>query len=238
MIRKFLITLFENINVLAPLIKPKSLNKSHINKLLQLIVVTNLTVFSFTLSAKNTKVVMYGDSISAGYGMQLHQSWPYLLNEQFKNENIKISFINESISGETTGGGLARLPEVLERQALTKGDWLLIELGGNDGLRGFPVKTVKNNLQSMIDKATFIGVNVVLMQIQVPPNYGKRYSTMFSNIYPELVKQNNLRLMPFFMEKIALNKNYMMNDNLHPNISAQVIIRDMMKPLVLGLLQN
>lgn len=208
------------------------------NKLLQFIVITSVAVFAINASAKTTKVVMYGDSISAGYGMQLHQSWPYLLNEELKNDGLDIDFVNESISGETTGGGVSRLPEVLKRQNLSKGDWLVVELGGNDGLRGFPIKTVKRNLTNIIETAQFRGVNVAVMQIRIPPNYGKRYTTMFSNVYPQLSEQFNVPLLPFFMEQIAINPDYMLNDNLHPNISAQVIIRDIMKPLVLDLLND
>ena len=118
---------------------------------------------------------------------------------------------------------------------VSKGDWLLIELGGNDGLRGFPIKTVKTNLRQMIEKTQYQGINVAIMQIRIPPNYGKRYTTMFSNIYPQLSEQYELPLLPFFMEKLATNPDYMMNDNLHPNVSAQVIIRDFMKPLILDL---
>ena len=235
MIRDVCLNIFKNLIVIVTVIKPLFYKKSHINKLLQFIVITTLSVFSINLMAKNTKIVMYGDSISAGYGMQLHQSWPHLLNEHFKNEKIDISFVNESISGETTGGGVARISEVIERHQLTKNDWLIIELGGNDGLRGFPIKTIKNNLTLMIEASQLQGINVAVMQIQVPPNYGKRYSTMFSDIYPDLVNQFELTLLPFFMEEIAINPNYMMNDKLHPNVSAQVIIRDMMKPLVLSL---
>ncbi|NVK23568.1 MAG: arylesterase [Gammaproteobacteria bacterium] len=235
MIRDFYTTVFKQLILQQSFIIALTNKRYAFNKLLQLIVITSLAAFSISANAKTTKIVMYGDSISAGYGMQLHQSWPYLLNEEFKNDNIDIQFINESISGETTGGGLSRLDEVLKRQALTKGDWLVIELGGNDGLRGFPVKTIKQNLSAMIEKTEFKGVNVALMQIQIPPNYGKRYTQMFSNIYPQLAKEYDVPLLPFFMEKIAINPDYMLNDNLHPNISAQVVIRDIMKPLILNL---
>ena len=207
MIRDIYTTVFKQLNLLHSFINALNGKIYTFNKLLQFIVITSLATFAFNVNAKTTKIVMYGDSISAGYGMQLHQSWPYLLNEEFKNENIDINFGNESISGETTGGGLSRLDEVLKRQKLSKVDWLLIELGGNDGLRGFQIKTVNSNLSQMIEKTQYQGINVAIMQIRIPPNYGKRYTTMFSNIYPQLSEQYDIPLLPFFMEQVAINMN-------------------------------
>ncbi len=185
-----------------------------------------------TAYAKNKSVIMYGDSISAGYGMKTEQSWPYLLQQTFVTEKTNITLINESISGETTGGGIARIKSVLERHSLTSNDWVILELGGNDGLRGFPINTVKNNLQSMINEIKSRNVNVALMQVRIPPNYGKRYTTMFEGLYGELAKKNDIPLLPFFMDKIAINPNYMMKDGIHPNVSAQIIIRDDMKAVI------
>ena len=104
--------------------------------------------------------------------MTLPESWPNLLNETFKSEQKSITIINESISGETTGGGLARIENVLKRHQLTSNDWIIIELGGNDGLRGFPIKTIKQNLSGMIEAAQYKGINVALMQIKILHNYG------------------------------------------------------------------
>lgn len=198
------------------------------------LITTFVFIFSLLLPsyAEQTKVVIYGDSISAGYGMKLSQSWPSLLHNQYQNDKLPIKVINESISGETTGGGLARLDEVINRNQLNKNDWLVIELGGNDGLRGFPVKRLQSNLEQMIKKAQYQQINVAIMQIQVPPNLGKRYSTMFSATYPRLAKQYDIPLMPFFMEEIAIHEKYMQKDQLHPNVSAQVIIRDIMAPQI------
>ena len=206
--------------------------KNRLNKFLQLNLVSLVAVLAFSANAQDTKVMIYGDSISAGYGMQLHQAWPHLLNETFQAEGANIEFINESISGETTGGGLARLPEVLKRQGLSSKDWVIIELGGNDGLRGFAVKTLEQNLIQLIEQVKFQGVNVAIMQVRIPPNYGRRYTQMFENTYGKLAKQYNIPLLPFFMDEVAINPEYMQADKLHPNISAQVIIRDIMKPVV------
>ncbi len=201
-------------------------------------VITLLCTFSMTINAKTQKVLMYGDSVSAGYGMQTEESWPYLLAQTFVTENSDITLINASISGETTGGGIARLPKVLERQKLDKNDWVIIELGGNDGLRGFPVSTMRSNLQAMIDEVKSRNINVAIMQVRIPPNYGKRYTSMFENVYKTLATKNDIRLLPFFMEKVATNPNYMMRDGIHPNKSAQIIIRDEMKNVIESLLSD
>ena len=201
-------------------------------------VITLLCTFSMTINAKTQKVLMYGDSVSAGYGMQTEESWPYLLAQTFVTENSDITLINASISGETTGGGIARLPKVLERQKLDKNDWVIIELGGNDGLRGFPVSTMRSNLQAMIDEVKSRNINVAIMQVRIPPNYGKRYTSMFENVYKTLATKNDIRLLPFFMEKVATNPNYMMRDGIHPNKSAQIIIRDEMKNVIENLLSD
>lgn len=219
-------------NLFGSVINRLTHKKHRLNKFLQFFVITFITMASLQTLAKPTKVMIYGDSISAGYGMQLHQAWPHLLNETLKAENKNIEFINESISGETTGGGLARLDEVLARQKFTNKDWVIIELGGNDGLRGFPIKTLKQNLTQLIEKVQYQGVNVALMQVRIPPNYGKRYTSRFENSYQQLAQQYQIPLLPFFMDKVAVNPEYMQADKIHPNVSAQVIIRDIMQPVV------
>lgn len=195
-------------------------------------------IFSTAVDANEIKVVMYGDSISAGYNMTIEESWPYLLNASFASDNSEIKLINESISGETTGGGLARIDNVLDRQDLSKTDWVIVELGGNDGLRGFPIKTIKNNLTALVDKIKSRGVNVAIMQIKIPPNYGKRYTAMFENVFQSISDNKKVTLMPFFMDTIAVNPNYMLQDGIHPNKSAQVIIRDIMKPEIIKLVDK
>jgi len=184
---------------------------------------------SVDVFAQTKKVVLYGDSISAGYGMTLEESWPNLINLTYENENTPVRLINESISGETTGGGLARIDEVLSRHKLSPSDWIIIELGGNDGLRGFPIKTIQNNLEQLVVSAKQFGINVALMQVRIPPNYGKRYTNMFTDLYPKVAKKHDVTLVPFFMDQIAINPNYMQRDGIHPNKSAQIIIRDIMK---------
>lgn len=221
---------FGVIGLISPFKTRFSNQKFPNSKLCNIFMLLVLLLLAPVAAAKQVKIIMYGDSISAGYGMTTQESWPYLLNETFKAENSSLQIINESISGETTGGGLARLENVLKRHKPGKRDWLLIELGGNDGLRGFPVKTSKSNLNRMIEIAKSFGVKVAIMQVRIPPNYGARYTRMFEGMYPDLAEQHQLPLVPFFMEQVATNPNYMLPDGIHPNVSAQIIIRDFMKP--------
>lgn len=174
-------------------------------------------------SVQAQTLLVLGDSLSAGYQMQAQQSWPALLNQKWQNEGAVHSLINASISGETTQGGLARLPALLEEH---QPDWLLIELGGNDGLRGFAPAITRKNLADMIALAKANQTRVVLTQIQLPRNYGARYLRQFEQIFPELASANQLPLMPFFMDDIALRPELMMNDGIHPTAAAQPQIRD------------
>ena len=188
---------------------------------------------SLLSSAQAQTLLVLGDSLSAGYQMQLEQSWPALLNQKWQEEGGKHTLLNASISGETTQGALARLPALLKEH---KPDWLLIELGGNDGLRGFAPTITRQNLASMIALAKEQQTRVVLTQIQLPRNYGARYLRQFEQIFPELAQANDLPLLPFFMDDIALRPELMMNDGIHPTPAAQPQIRDkvarFMEPLL------
>lgn len=188
---------------------------------------------SLLSSVQAQTLLVLGDSLSAGYQMQVEQSWPALLNQKWQEEGGKHTLLNASISGETTQGALARLPALLKEH---KPDWLLIELGGNDGLRGFAPTITRQNLASMIALAKEQQTRVVLTQIQLPRNYGARYLRQFEQIFPELAKANDLPLLPFFMDDIALRPELMMNDGIHPTPAAQPQIRDkvarFMEPLL------
>lgn len=188
---------------------------------------------SLLSSAQAQTLLVLGDSLSAGYQMQVEQSWPALLNQKWQEEGGKHTLLNASISGETTQGALARLPALLKEH---KPDWLLIELGGNDGLRGFAPTITRQNLASMIALAKEQQTRVVLTQIQLPRNYGARYLRQFEQIFPELAQANDLPLLPFFMDDIALRPELMMNDGIHPTSAAQPQIRDkiarFMEPLL------
>ncbi|MGN5008870.1 arylesterase [Aeromonas sp. 96A] len=188
---------------------------------------------SLLSSAQAQTLLVLGDSLSAGYQMQVEQSWPALLNQKWQERGGKHTLLNASISGETTQGALARLPALLKEH---KPDWLLIELGGNDGLRGFAPTITRQNLASMIALAKEQQTRVVLTQIQLPRNYGARYLRQFEQIFPELAQANDLPLLPFFMDDIALRPELMMNDGIHPTPAAQPQIRDkvarFMEPLL------
>ena len=174
-------------------------------------------------SAQAQTLLVLGDSLSAGYQMPAEQSWPALLNEKWQQQGGEHRLINASISGETTQGGLARLPTLLEEH---KPDWVLIELGANDGLRGFAPAITRANLTKMVELAKASQAKTVLTQIQLPRNYGARYLQQFEQIFPELAQANDLPLMPFFIDDIVLRPELMMNDGLHPTAAAQPQIRD------------
>lgn len=153
--------------------------------------------------------------------MQQNQGWVHILNQQLKAQQAPYSIINESISGETTSGGLSRLEGIL---AVHKVDHLIIELGGNDGLRGYAPKSIKNNLLQMIDIAQQHNIPVSLMKIKITPNYGPRYNKMFEQVFDDVAQEKNVYLLPFFMEKVALDPALMQQDGIHPNEQAQPII--------------
>ncbi|MGF1877094.1 multifunctional acyl-CoA thioesterase I/protease I/lysophospholipase L1 [Photobacterium indicum] len=184
-----------------------------------------LLIYLCSLNAWGNTLLVVGDSLSAGYQMRAEQSWPVLLQPALKQQGHEITVVNASISGDTTGNGLARLPTLLQQH---KPAYVIIELGANDGLRGFPQGTIRNNLSQMITEIQNADAKPMLVQIKVPPNYGKRYSDMFSSIYPQLSKELATPLLPFFLEPIILKQEWMMNDGLHPKSDAQPWIAEYM----------
>ena len=168
-----------------------------------------------------SSILLLGDSVSASYGMQQNQGWVHLLNKQLTADNAPYKIVNASISGETTGGGLSRIASVL---ADRKVDHLIIELGGNDGLRGYSPKKIKNNLLQMIKIAQQHNIPVSLMKIKITPNYGPRYLKMFEAVFEDVAKETQTNLLPFFMEQIALDPTLMQKDGIHPNVKAQPLI--------------
>lgn len=178
-----------------------------------------IALFSTTLLAKS--IVILGDSISAGFGIDEKKGWVALLQEKLDKENQPFTIYNESISGDTTAGGLARIDQALARH---KPEWLLLELGANDGLRGLSPKKMKSNLAEIIKRSQQAGAQVILLSMRIPPNYGKRYEEMFYNTYPQLAKELNITFVPFILEEVALVKEMMQKDGLHPNTKAQPLI--------------
>ena len=186
-----------------------------------------------TVAAHN--VLLLGDSLSASYGMAESQGWVTLLNLHLQQQNAPYQIINASISGETTGGGLARLPAILAKQPI---DVLFIELGGNDGLRGFPPKVIKQNLIAMVELAQAKNIPVYLMSIRIPPNYGPRYNKMFTAVFSQVSEEKQVPLLPFFMENIAPDAQLMQADGIHPNVAAQPKIADFMAAQLATMYQN
>ena len=168
-------------------------------------------------------LLIYGDSISAGYGMEPDKQWAENLKLIFNEKNLDIEIVNRSVSGETTGGGLSRIKPILEKLQPT---YLLLELGGNDALRGYPPSRILNNLKAIIEIAKENQVKVFLMQIKILPNYGKRYQEQFESIFPKVAKENDIILLPFMLNDIALDKAMMLPDGIHPNADAQPLIAE------------
>ncbi len=180
----------------------------------------------FILLGANTygsTLLVLGDSLSAGYGINQENGWVALLDEDLGDEH---RIINGSISGDTTGGGLNRLPRLLEEFSP---DFVLLELGGNDGLRGQPLALMKSNLQTMINLVREAGAEPVLFGMRLPPNYGRRYSDAFAAVYPQLSKSEKVLLIPFQLEELSITDGMIQEDGLHPTALAQPIIKDVIK---------
>ena len=177
--------------------------------------------FSTSGADKFPSLLIYGDSISAGYGISKEKQWSEVLKTVFSKEGIDVEILNTSVSGETTGGGLARIDRTLDE---LKPTYLLLELGGNDALRGYPPKKIYKNLKQIIEAARIRGIEVFLMQIKILPNYGKRYQSEFESLYSDIANDTGVILIPFMLNEIALNNEFMLNDGIHPNESAQPLM--------------
>lgn len=178
-------------------------------------------------------VLVWGDSLSAGYGLRPQQAWPTLLEKKIADARLPHKVINASISGETTAGGRNRLPAALQTH---RPSLVVIELGANDGLRGLPVAAMSTNLQAMIDASRQAGAKVLLIGMRMPPNYGPDYTTRFEKAFQDLARTNKLRLVPFMMEGFADQRAYFQQDGIHPVADAQPLILDTiwreLKPLL------
>ncbi|MCG2633871.1 MAG: arylesterase [Gammaproteobacteria bacterium] len=176
-------------------------------------------------------ILVLGDSLSAGYNLPPEKAWPALMRETLLHEGYSYQLVNASISGDTTAGGLARLPELLERNAPVL---VMIELGANDGLRGQPLLQMKNNLAAVIAAVQAQGAEVMLLGMQLPPNFGPGYTRDFAKIYFDLAEQYHTALMPFLLEPIATSYDHFLEDGLHPNAAGQQLVAT----AVFGSLQN
>ena len=197
------------------------------------IFISLMFVISTYSDVKNESLLIYGDSISAGYGMSKEKQWSVILQDIINKDNLKINVINSSVSGETTSGGLARISQIIKS---IKPDYLLLELGGNDALRGYPPRQIAANLAEIIKIAESANTKVLLMQIRIPPNYGSRYQKAFESIYSNIASETSATLIPFMLEEVALNEELMLPDGIHPKASAQPLIADyvyrQLKPLL------
>ena len=167
-------------------------------------------------------ILILGDSLSAGYGINPQQGWVNLLQQRLDQQFPKQhKVINASVSGETTSGALARLPKLLQ---VHQPNIVVVELGGNDGLRGQPPQMIQKNLAQIIQRAQQAQSTVVVLGMKIPPNYGTAYSTAFENNYKVVSQQYKVKLLPFFMQGIAGHPNLIQKDLIHPNTAAQTIL--------------
>ena len=183
-------------------------------------------IFSNSIIADDKKLLILGDSISAGFGIKESQNWTTLLKSSFSKEGKSLEIINSSISGDTTSGGLSRINRDLNTY---KPDFVLVELGGNDALRGYPISRIKQNLLKIISIISNNQSIPIIMQIKIPPNYGKKYIKAFEEIYSEVASETDAKLISFMLENVALRDGLMQPDGIHPNEKAQPVIAEQIK---------
>jgi acyl-CoA thioesterase-1 len=198
-----------------------------------LAVLVAMPAHSQTPSTKS--IIVFGDSLSAAYGIPQHEGWVALLQQRLSQQKINYQVVNASISGETTSGGLSRFANMLKQQ---KPNIVLIELGANDGLRGLSAVETRNNLQAMILQAKKHGAKVLLIGMKIPPNYGLKYSRQFSENYQTLAKKHDAALVPFLLEGVAGKPDLMQADGLHPTAAAQPKILENIWPILVKILQK
>ena len=174
-----------------------------------------------TLTQANSTILVMGDSLSAEYGISRGTGWVKLLENQLQKQASSWIIFNASISGETSSGGLTRLPTLLQQK---KPGIVFLELGANDALRGLSIDQTEKNLLKMIQMSKQSGAKVLLFGIQIPPNYGQDYTSRFKAMYPKLANKEGIELLPFFLQDVATQKEYIQADNIHPNEKAQILL--------------
>ncbi|RVU29746.1 arylesterase [Neptunomonas marina] len=180
-------------------------------------------------SVQARTLLVLGDSLSAAYGIDPAKGWVALLDARLKQSYDDITVVNASISGETTQGGLTRLPALLERH---QPQWIVLELAANDGLRGTPLRIIEKNLEHLLDMSTQAGAQPIIVGIQLPPNYGPSYTRKFYNLFSELADEYGIPRVPFLLEGVALNHDLMQADGLHPTAEAQPILLENVWPYI------
>ena len=197
-----------------------------------------LIVLLVTANAPATSpptVLVFGDSLSAGYGIEVDRSWTALLQDRLKKLGYEHRVVNASISGETTEGGATRIDAALSNFSP---DLIILELGGNDGLRGFPPERMKANLEKIIERSKASGAAVVLLGIRIPTNYGARYTAAFETVYREIADDQEVEWIEFFMEGVAMNDDLLQDDRIHPNAEAQPILLENAWPIISAALER
>lgn len=188
---------------------------------LLVVVIYFIAAASHPLRAENTTILVVGDSISSAYGMDYQKGWVSLLQRRLLGLDRGYRVVNASISGDTSASGRQRISRLLERH---DPEVVIIELGGNDGLRGLPLGELKSNLQHMIDASINSGAKVLLAGMKILPNYGPKYTGAFEQVYSELARDNSITLIPFILEGIGGVADKMQSDGIHPNEQAQLLI--------------
>lgn len=180
-----------------------------------------------------TPILVFGDSLSAGYGLRPGEGWVPMLQKRLQAQGYVTPVINASVSGETTGGGVQRLPRALQ---LHNPSLVILELGANDGLRGLPIPEARANLEKMIGIVRAAGAQILLIGMKMPPNYGPRYTTDFYQMYTDIAQRDHVPIVPFLLESVALDPSYLQADGLHPNARAASLILDTVWPQLVPLL--
>lgn len=199
--------------------------------LLTFVLLCSIALFGLPAYAQqhSPTLLVFGDSLSAGYRMPVEDGWVSLLDDKLKMLGSEYKVVNASVSGETTDGGLSRLPATL---ATHKPTIVILELGGNDGLRGLPVASIKENLIEMVRKSQAAGATVILAGIQIPPNYGPRYTEPFTLQFEEIAQSMDLPFIPFLIDGIAQRSELMQDDGIHPKAEAQGMVLDNVWPVL------
>ena len=207
-------------------------NAKVILSIIKILGILSISCISTVVSAKTILIV--GDSLSAAYGISPKQGWVQLLQQRLDQQYPKQhKVVNASVSGETTSGALARLPKLLQTY---QPQVVVIELGGNDGLRGQPPQMIQNNLAQLIQLSQKNKATVLLFGMKIPPNYGTAYSAAFEKNYQVISQQYKIKLLPFFLDGVAGHKNLIQNDQIHPNAKAQPMLLNLAYPYIKGAL--
>lgn len=204
-------------------------------RLLLTCILVFISSFTLTLPAQARSLVVLGDSLSAAYNMKPEQGWVQLLENRLRKEGYSHDIINASVSGDTTQNGIARLKLLLQQ---VDAQIVIIELGGNDGLRGTPPFAIQRNIQRLIDMTENADAKVLLLGMQLPPNYGAAYTRKFRELYADVADKKEVALVPFFMEKVALAPERMQADGIHPSIEGQPYLLDTVWPYLEPLLDE